>query len=124
MQLTIEQIEESADERFTDSQRKRAKVLLDGVLGWTHRNVPCLRGVPTVDGIEAEARMIITEAVLRAVAAGYGNTASDSTGPDAVSYFDRASKPTLTGADEAALKALCPPRRRQQFGTIRTRLGY
>ncbi|MCM0622507.1 hypothetical protein [Nocardioides bruguierae] len=123
--VTIDDIAALADPAWNDPQRARAEVLLDGVLGWTGRNVPGLQGTVAPE-IAAEAKSIIAEAILRAVSAGVSNVASEGIGPSTVSFVDRASKPTLTEADKAALRDLVPTRRpgRGRFGTIRTSPGY
>lgn len=121
--IDIDEIVELAEEDWSEKTTARAEILLNGVLGWISSNAPCLDNLP-VPAIADQAKMIISEAILRAVSGGYGNVASDSTGPDSVSYIDRSSKPTLTEGDKAALRALCPVRRRQRYGTIRTKPAY
>ena len=124
--ITIAEIKAAHEDgaSWTDAQNARAVVLLSGVLAWVTRNAPCLTANPDPNLPEkAEARMIISEAILRAIDST-GNIGSEGVGPSQVNYIDRAALPTLTRADEDALKALCPGSRRRRMGTIRTRPGY
>lgn len=122
---SIDPIQDQSDNGadWTTAQTARAQSLLDGVLDWIARNAPCLDNPdPNAVG-QAEARMIVAEAILRAVDST-GNIGSENIGPSQVNYIDRAALPTLTRADEDALKALCPAASRRRYGTIRTRPGY
>lgn len=123
--ITIEDIEPLAD-GWTEADRARGTMLLAGVLGWISRNAPCLSGPAPEPHLVDEAKMIVSEAILRAVGAKSNAVASESIGPSSVSYVDRTALPTLTRADEDALVELCPTarRRRQKFGTVRIRPGY
>lgn len=124
--ITIEEISAAADSTWNAPQQARAALLLAGVLGWVKRHAPCLLEPNIDDGDAAEARMIISEAILRSVSAGSSNVASESVGPSSVGFVDRAALPTLTKADEASLRALCPSsaKPKNRFGTIRPRFGY
>lgn len=108
---------------WTSAQTARAQQLLDGVLDWISRNAPCLAGPDSNGPGMAEARMIVSEAILRAVDST-GNVGSEGVGPSQVNYIDRAALPTLTKADETSLRALCPKSASRRYGTIRTRPGY
>lgn len=124
--ITVEEISAAAESTWGAAQTARAEMLLAGVLGWVARKAPCLLQPNVLDEHAAEARMIISEAILRSVSAGSGNVSSESVGPSSVGFVDRAALPTLTKADEAALRALCPgtAKPKNRFGTIRPRLGY
>ena len=117
----LDRIKEMADLEWTDARTRRAEMLLAGVQGWIATNAPCL--VDATGAKADEARMIVAEALIRAVDSS-GNIGSESVGPSSVNYIDRAALPTLTNGDEARLKALCPKARRNRVGTIRTRPGY
>lgn len=124
--ITIEDIQDQHDDGagWTAAQEKRAESLLAGVLDWVKRNAPCLISNPDPDATGmAEARMIIAEAILRAVDST-GNIGSEGVGPSQVNYIDRAALPTLTRAEETKLKALCGKSKRRRYGTIRVRAGY
>lgn len=118
---TIQTMNDDVD--WTDAQVARAENLLAGVHGWIARNAPCLAVDQPNEDAAAEARMIIAEAILRAVDST-GNIGSEGIGASQVNYIDRAALPTLTQGDEAKLRALCPKSARRRYGSIRTRPGY
>lgn len=129
--IDVDEISEMADKPWTTQQNKRAANLLEGIDGWIERNAPCLApGGGATPGALAEAKEVVAEALLRAIAAGTGNVASQSQaiGPDStsVTHVDRAALPTLTNSDKDRLRSLCPrPRKRRQgIGVVRVRPGY
>lgn len=104
----IEAIQAQAEDgpTWSSAQLARAESLLAGVLDWIARNAPCLDTPdPNAPG-QAEAKMIVAEAILRAIDST-GNIGSEGVGPSQVNYIDRAALPTLTSTEEAQLKALC-----------------
>ncbi|NUO57316.1 MAG: hypothetical protein HOV78_11670 [Hamadaea sp.] len=124
--ITLEEIQNGHENgaSWTDAQKARGGTLLAGVLDWIGRNAKCLivNPDPNAPG-KAEARMIVSEAILRAIDST-GNVGSENIGPSQVNYIDRAALPTLTKADEASLKALCGKSRRRRYGSIRITAGY
>lgn len=118
---SLDPIKEQTDIEWTDAREKRAQSLLNGVQGWIARNAPCL--VDENGPKAAEARMIVAEAIIRAIDST-GNIGSEGIGPSQVNYIDRAALPTLTRGEEAQLRALCPRAKNKRYGTIRTRPGY
>lgn len=124
--ITLEEIQDQHPDgaNWTSDQNKRAESNLAGVLDWISRNAPCLTADPNpLAPGKQEARMIVAEAILRTIDST-GNIGSEGIGSSQVNYIDRAALPTLTRADKASLKALCPGTKRKKFGTIRTRPGY
>lgn len=114
-------IEETASFTWSDTQTKRAQMLVDGIQEWLDRVAPCLSD-PNAAG-RKHARALIADAINRALD-GTGNIGSEGIGPSQVNYIDRAALPTLTNAEKAELRALCPKRRLSRYGTVRVRPGY
>lgn len=127
--IDADEISAMADTPWTPAQQNRAANLLLGIDGWLERNAPCLTTQATA-GVLAEGREIVAEALLRAISAGTGNVAAhnETIGPDSSSssFVDRAALPTLTAADKARLRELCPAPRKRRAGisTTRVRPGY
>lgn len=104
--ISIEEIQEEASTPWSEPQLARATQILEGTLSRALRLAPCLKDANFVG--RDEARMIISEAVLRAVAGDPATATYQTAGPFAAQYPDRSAKPALTRADEEQLRGLCP----------------